>query len=126
MFAMLVGMATYFMAVGFIIVEKAVITAALFAAARKHGMNAVWWGIAGFLLDFWALLFYLWVKHKIKNRKCSKCSAHIEENAKFCTWCGNASEAIDDGKSVKRFILSVIGVIAAVSVIGGIFSALVG
>lgn len=123
MFTMLVGMATYFFAVGFIIVEKAVITAALFFAARKHSMNTVWWAIAGFLLDFWALLFYFWVRHKMRNRKCSNCSNRLDESAKFCPWCGNASEQINDVKSVKKFILSVIVGIIAISVIGGMLSA---
>lgn len=126
MFTMLVGMATYFMAVGFIIVEKIAVTIGLFLSARKHGMNAVRWAISGFLLDFWTLLLYLWVRHKMKNRKCSACSARIEENAKFCNWCGNASEPIDDGKIVKKFVIYVVVGIIAVSVIGGIFSALVG
>lgn len=126
MFAMLVGIATYFMAVGFIIVEKAVITAVLFALARKRGMNAVRWAIAGLLLDFWALLFYLWVRHKTKNRKCSNCSEHLDENAKFCPRCGNSSEKPDDGKLVMRFVLGVVTAIAAFSVIGGILSALIG
>lgn len=126
MFTMLVGMATYFFAVGFIIIEKAVVTAVLYFAARKHGMNAVWWAVGGFLLDFWTLLLYFWVRHKTKNRKCLNCSNRLDENAKFCPWCGNASEQINDGKYVKKFILGVVFGIIAFSVIGGIFSALVG
>lgn len=126
MFAMLVGMATYFMAVFFIIIEKIVVTAALFFASRKHGMNSVWWAIGGFLLDFWTLLLYFWVRHKMKNRKCSNCSAKLEESAKFCAWCGNSAQTIDDKKILKKFILGVAVGIIALSVLSGIFTAIVG
>lgn len=126
MFTMLVGMATYFMAIGFIIFEKTVIAAALFFASRKHSMNSVWWAVGGLLLDFWTLLLYFWIRHKMKNRKCANCSAKLEESAKFCVWCGNPAQAIDDKIFLKRFILCIVAVIAALSVIGGVFSAIVG
>lgn len=126
MFTMLVGIATYFFALGFIVFEKAVIAAILFFAAKKHGMNPVWWTVGGLLLDFWTLLLYFWVRHKMKNRKCPGCGAPLEESAKFCAICGNACEKTDDVKILKKFVFGIIIAIAGLSIISGILSAIIG
>lgn len=124
MFTMLVGIATYFFALGFIIFEKAVIAAILFFVSKKHGMNPVWWTVGGLLLDFWTLLLYFWVRHKMKSRKCAGCGAPLEESARFCAICGNACEKIDDVKILKKFIFGIIIAIIGFSIISGILSAI--
>lgn len=120
MFTMLVGMATWFAMLGFLLVERTVFTIVLFIITRQKNMKAVWWAAAGFLLGIWALIPYVYYRRKISKRKCSSCGTLAAENSEFCINCGERIERIDDGATVKKFILSVIIAYAAVAVLGNV------
>ncbi len=122
MFAMLVGMVTGVMAMAGIIIEKIIIAAALFFVARRQGMNAPNWLIAGVLLDFWTVLVYIIVRIKIAKQKCASCGERVGKAAVYCSNCGEKVKKIDDGAIAKKFVLGVVISIAVFSVIGVIWT----
>ena len=105
--AMLVGMATGFAAMAFLVVWKIIFTVAVFLDTRRNKMNTLVWVIASFILDSWILLIYIPIRIKTALLKCTSCGTKAEKNAKFCANCGQELKRIDDGKIAVKFILSV-------------------
>lgn len=123
MWTMLVGMLTWFMMIGFIAIWKIAFAAGFFVKARKHGMKAVHWAVAGLLLDIWTLIAYNYAKLKISNRECGFCGALVEKSGEYCTNCGKRISEVDDGKIAKKFVLGVTAAVIIISIICGIWSA---
>lgn len=106
--AMLIGMVTGLAAMTviyvLIFIEKIIITAALFFIARRQGMQAVKWAVAGFFFDIWTVLVYVCVRMKMANRKCPSCGTKAGRDADFCINCGTAIEKISEGTLAKKFV----------------------
>ncbi len=122
MFAMLVGMMTWFFMLGFLIVWKIAFTAGFYFAARRNKMKTVHWTVAGLFLDIWVLIPYFYAKRKMSSLKCGKCGASPSAQDNFCTACGEKLEKYDDGRTAVRFLAAVGGAFVAFVAIGTLFS----
>lgn len=103
--AMLIGMATGFAAMFFVVVIQIIIALVLFIDARRHKMNALSWAVAGFLLNFWTVAVYIGVRIRMCFLKCPQCGAKIKASADYCPECYKLFKKFDDGAIAKKFIL---------------------
>ncbi len=116
--AMLVGMVTGMFAMGFAVIIHIIYLVILFVDAKRSGLQAVNWLVAGLVLNLWSLPVYIAVRIKTAKLKCDSCGAKYGSNKAFCPNCGAAVKKFDDGKIAERLIL---GVIAAGAVIFVLF-----
>ena len=123
--AMLVGMITGGIAWICFIIISIILATIVFIDAYRHKMKAVLWGLMVLLFNFYALTVYVIIRIKIARLKCGSCGTKVSNSENFCTGCGSPIKKIDDGKIAKKIILYVIAAIAVISVIGGLYVAIV-
>ena len=117
--AMIIGMITGTVAMFLLFVEMVVCGTVLAIVAHKLKMNAFWWGIAGFLLNVYAVVVFVITVIVIRTKKCPECKAKVKADESFCPACGKEIKTIDDKKIVK----SVLKIVATVMVVVGIMGA---
>lgn len=123
--AMLIGMITGGIAWLCFIVITLTLAAIVFIDAYRHKMKAVLWGLMVMLFNFYAIPVYIIIRIKIARMKCGSCGAKVSDTGSFCPGCGNPVKKIDDGKIAKKIILYVLAASAIISVLGGLYVAIV-
>lgn len=130
--AMLIGMATGVVAmgfsaifIGFLIVSKIIIALVIFADARRQKMEASRWAVTGLFLDFWIIPVYIIAKRKMTLLKCTVCHKQIERDASFCSSCGTPVKAFDDGAFLKKSLLCVVAILFGVIVTNAVFNTII-
>ncbi|MBQ8227410.1 MAG: zinc ribbon domain-containing protein [Clostridia bacterium] len=119
--AMIIGMITGTVAMFLLFVEMVVCGVVLALIAHKLKMNAFWWGIAGFLLNVYAVVVFVITAIKIRTKKCPECKIKVKPGESICPSCGKEIKIIDDKKIAKSFLKIVATVMAVGSIMGGIW-----
>lgn len=121
--AMLVGMATgipMMMLVVFCIIVQAVVIA---FCAYKNQMSVKWWLFSSLVLASWALIPFIFSIIKIRTARCKSCSARVKRKTKFCPHCGESFKTFDDESFIRKIMIAIAVVIAALEVVTIILSA---
>ncbi len=75
---MIIGMITGTVAMFVMFVEMVVCGTVLAIVAHRLKMNPLWWGIAGFLLNVYAVVVFVITVIVIHTRKCPSCKAKVK------------------------------------------------
>lgn len=122
--AMLIGMITGGIVWICFIVETLILAAVIFIDAYRHKMKAWLWAIMALLFNFYSLPVYIYVRIKKATLKCGSCGTKVGEKMSFCPVCGAEVRKIDDAAIAKKVILFVLAAMAVISVLGGLYVAI--
>lgn len=119
--AMIIGMITGTVAMFVIFVSMVVCGVVLALIAHKLKMNAFWWGIAGFLLNYYTVIVFVITVIVIHTRKCPSCKAKVKADESFCSSCGGEIKRIDDKRVVKTYLKVVAIGFIVLNILGAIW-----
>ncbi len=123
--AMIIGMITGGIAMIFFAVTVIILAVIIYFDARRHNMKAILWAVMALLFNFYSLPVYIFVRIKIATLKCSACGVKVGEGKNFCPECGAEIKKVDDGAIAKKVIIGVLVAWAVISILGGIYTAVV-
>ncbi|MEE1138773.1 MAG: zinc ribbon domain-containing protein [Acutalibacteraceae bacterium] len=123
--AMVIGMITGGIMMAVIAVVTVIYAIIIYFDARRHNMKAVLWAVMALIFNLYSLPVYIFVRIKIANLRCTACGIKVGEGKNFCPECGAEIKKVDDGTIAKKVIIGVLIAWAIISILGGIYTAVV-
>lgn len=121
--AMLVGMATAIPAMILLVFFTIVQAGVIAFCAHKNRMSVKWWLFSSLVLNTWVLIPFIFSIVKIRTAKCKSCGTKVSHKTDFCPSCGEGVKTFDDESFIRKIMIALAVLFAALEIITIIISA---